>query len=129
MSNFNTITFNPASNVVREENDKAFFTIEALVDELFLCLAKTQQTITNEENVGKEVTVRKYYRQARDLMKWIPIAKPAPVFIIHMSDLTAQVKNEFNGYDISLFVLQIPIRTIIVFLRNLFTVSCIVEIC
>jgi len=32
-------------------------------------------------------------------------------------------------FDISLFVLQIPIRTIIVFLRNLFTVSCIVEIC
>jgi hypothetical protein len=30
-------------------------------------------------------------------MKWIPITKPAPVFIIHMSDLTAQVKNEFNG--------------------------------
>src|SRR5689334_20398018 len=92
----NNNTFTPASNIIREENDKAFFTIEALVDELFLCLAKTQQTITNQENCSKQVTVRKYYRQARDLMMWIPIQKPIPPFIIYISDLTLLVKDELD---------------------------------
>ena len=47
------------------------------------------------------MTVRKYYSQARDLMKWIPIAKPSPPFIIYLSDLTPQIKNEFKQLAVS----------------------------
>lgn len=50
------------------------FTIEALIDELFLNLVGIKESVTN----GKEVTVRKYYRQTLELCKWIPIAKPCP---------------------------------------------------
>ena len=71
------------------------FTTEALIDNLFLDLVGVKETFTNKQN-GKQVTVRKYYRQARDLMKWIPIAKPIPPFIIYISDLTLQVKKELE---------------------------------
>lgn len=76
-------------------SDEQVWTIEALVDELFFCLAGVKEIITNQEN-GKEVIVRKYYLQARDVMKWIPIAKPSPPFIIYLFDLTPQIKNEFK---------------------------------
>lgn len=40
--------------------------------------------------------VRKYYRQARELFKWIPIAKPSPAFIIYISDLTQDIKTQIE---------------------------------
>lgn len=83
------------------QRSQIFFTTEALVDKLFLCLAKTQEVVTNQENGSKQITVRKYYRQARDLMKWIPIAKPIPPFIIYISDLTLQVKTELDKLALS----------------------------
>jgi hypothetical protein len=44
----------------------------------------------------KKLTVRKYYRQARELMKWIPIAKPSPEFVINASDLSPKVIEELE---------------------------------
>ena len=64
-------------------------TIECIVDSLTVRLAEVKETINNN---GKEIHVRKYYRQARELSKWIPIAKPSPAFIIYISDLTPQLK-------------------------------------
>jgi hypothetical protein len=40
--------------------------------------------------------VRKYYRRARDILKWIPISKPAPVFIINISDLPQSILKELE---------------------------------
>jgi hypothetical protein len=65
-----------------------------LVDELFLSLAKIKECITNDK--GTTVYVRKYYRQARKLLKWIPISRPAPVFIINISDLPERILAEFK---------------------------------
>ncbi len=65
-----------------------FWTIECLVYKLFLRLAKATEKINKN---GKEVHVGKYYRQARELFRWIPIAKPSPAFVIYVSDLTPQL--------------------------------------
>ncbi len=72
------------------------WTTEAFIDELFLCLAGVKEIITNDESYGKQITVRKYYRQARDLMKWIPVAKPSPRFVVYFSDLTPNVKDRLD---------------------------------
>ena len=88
-------------DITTDVDEKAFLTIEALVDELFLCLVKTQEIVTNKENGGRQLTVRKYYRQGRDLIKWIPIAKPTPPFIIYISHLTLQVKTELDELALS----------------------------
>jgi hypothetical protein len=74
--------------VVNEE-----WTIECLVDKLFLRLTKVTEKVNNN---GKEIHVRKYYRQARELFKWIPIAKPSPAFVIHISDLTPQLVSQIE---------------------------------
>lgn len=68
--------------------DNEFWTIECLVDKLFIRLTEVRETVKNN---GKEIHVRKYYGQARELFKWIPIAKPSPEFVIHVSDLTPQL--------------------------------------
>jgi hypothetical protein len=73
--------------------DDEFWTIECLVDKLFLRLAEVKENVNNN---GKEIHVRKYYRQARELFKWIPIAKPSPPFIICISDLTPRLKEELE---------------------------------
>jgi hypothetical protein len=73
--------------------DNEFWTIECLVDKLFLHLAEVKERINNN---GKELHVRKYYRQARELFKWIPIAKPSPAFVIYVSDLTPQLIAELE---------------------------------
>jgi len=57
------------------------FTIEKLVDELYLCLAK----------------IKSYDKQACDLIYRIPVYTPTPAFEIKISDLSEQVKNELNA--------------------------------
>jgi hypothetical protein len=68
--------------------DNEFWTIERLVDKLFLRMAKVTEKVNNN---GKEIHVKKYSRQARELLRWIPIAKPSPAFVIYVSDLTPQL--------------------------------------
>jgi hypothetical protein len=55
-------------------------TIEAIADELYLCLAKQ----------------RSYEKQAAYLMYRIPIYRPTPFFEIKISDLSKQVKKELD---------------------------------
>lgn len=74
-----------------EQGEEEKWTIECIVDEVFLNLAGTTEIITIEEN-SRSIPVRKYYRQARELMKWIPIARPSPEFIINICDLTPKVR-------------------------------------
>jgi hypothetical protein len=77
-------------------NQKEYWTTECLVDQLFLNLCSSRQTITNDK--GRTITVRKYYRQARELMKWIPIAKlSSNEFVIYISDLTPTVRKEIES--------------------------------
>jgi hypothetical protein len=67
---------------------------ECLVDELFLCLARKREEITLSR--GKTIRIRSYYCQARELMKWLPIARPAPGFVINASDLSRKVIEELE---------------------------------
>ena len=57
-------------------------TIEATVDELYLCLMKQKSSY--------------YERQAYDLIYKIPIYIPTPCFEIKISDLNDQVKKELD---------------------------------
>ena len=78
--------------------DRNYWTTECAKDELFLNLARVEETITKkgEDNI-KILRVKKYYRQARGLMRWIPIARPPPDFVINTSDLTPEVKQEIES--------------------------------
>ena len=79
-----------------KNNQKEYWTTERLIDQLFLNLCSSRQTITNDS--GRTITVRKYYRQARELMKWIPIARlPSNEFVIYISDLTPAVRKEIEN--------------------------------
>ena len=86
----------PAALQERNEQEEDKWTIERIVDELFLNLVSTTVIVTIEEN-GRSIPVRKYYRQARELMKWIPIARPSPEFIINICDLTPRVREEIQS--------------------------------
>ena len=76
-------------------NDKDEWTIEYFVDQLFLSLAGTKEHVTN----GKDETlhVKKYYRRARDILKFVAIRRPPPIFIINISDLPKRIIDEFEA--------------------------------
>jgi hypothetical protein len=57
-------------------------TIEATIDELYLCLMKHRSSY--------------YERKASDLIYKILIYKPTPIFEIRISDLNDQVKKELD---------------------------------
>jgi hypothetical protein len=86
---------------------------ERLKEEFFLCLAIIKEKIYNEE--GKAVTVRKYYAQARYKMYLIPLAShsPFPTFVIHFSDLTPRIQQEFTEY-----CKEIKERNLTIFLKE-----------
>ena len=86
----------PAALQEKGEPETEKWTIERIVDELFLNLAHKTEIITIEEN-GRSIPVKKYYRQAKDLMKWIPIAKPSPEFVINICHLTPKVRKEIES--------------------------------
>lgn len=67
---------------------------ECLIDELFLQLATTKSIVSHNGRCG--IVVYKYYSQALALRKWIPISKPAPKFIINLSDLSTRVVAELK---------------------------------
>jgi hypothetical protein len=54
----------------------------------------------------KSITVYKYYQQALSLRKWIPIARPAPEFVVNISDLSARIVAELKILDDSQIVLK-----------------------
>lgn len=66
------------------------------VDQLFLDLVKTKEIVSC--NNGKTIPVRKYYRQARQLMYWIPVVKlPSNEFIVFVSDLSPRVRKHLES--------------------------------
>ena len=77
------------------DNIKDQWTTECLIDELALHLAQVTEHIAKEN--GEKITVRKYYHQAKSLMRLIPIARPPPVFIISNSDLTPRLRIEIES--------------------------------
>lgn len=77
---------------LQETEEQELWTTECLVDQLFLCLAG----ITDNNN-DRSIPIKKYYSQARSLMKWIPIARPAPEFVINISDLGLKVRKEIES--------------------------------
>ncbi len=93
----NTISENtPQAALQEKDKQEEIWTIERIVDEVFLNLARTTESITIEEN-GRSIPVKKYYRQARELMKWIPIARPSPEFVINIRDLTPKVRKQIES--------------------------------
>jgi hypothetical protein len=72
-----------ASRLSIDSNNEVW-TIEKLVDELFLCLAKSPNGF--------------YYVQAEYLLHRIPIHRPAPFFEIKLSDLTSKIRHEIRDY-------------------------------
>ena len=76
---------------IQEHRTDDLWTTERLKEEAFLSLSRV---LVNE--AGESVTVRKYYRQAREKMYWIPISTIP--FIIHISDLSDKVRNELDDY-------------------------------
>jgi len=78
-----------------DEKEREYWTEEYLVEDLFLQLARTKhQIVKHYAKCG--VTVYKYYNQAFRILKWIPIAKPVPEFIVHMSDLELRTVTDFS---------------------------------
>jgi hypothetical protein len=79
-----------------DQKEEPEWTIECLIDELSLNLASTKETITNDK--GRAITIRKYYSQARQLMKWIPVARlPSNEFVINICDLAPKVIKEIES--------------------------------
>jgi hypothetical protein len=92
-----TISYNtPPAALQEKDKQEEIWTTERIVDEVFLNLAGKTEYVTIEEN-DRSIPVKKYYRQARKLMKWIPIAKPSPEFVINISDLTPKVRKEIES--------------------------------
>jgi hypothetical protein len=94
MVNDSIVVFERGSEARNEQ--KEYWTIECLIDQLFLNLCSSKQTIINDN--GRALTIRKYYAQARELMKWVPIAKlPSNEFVINISDITSVVRKEIEN--------------------------------
>ena len=73
---------------------KEAWSTERLVDELFLELDNVKEI---DEKSG--LTKRKYEEQAKWLMHRIPVYRPAPAFIINLSDLSTRIKEELADLD------------------------------
>ena len=92
------IPLSPSQKLERGINaaEREYWTEEYLIEELFLRIAHTKETIIHN---GKKITVNKYGSQALRLRKWIPIAKPTPEFVINISDLTPRILAELKTLD------------------------------
>jgi hypothetical protein len=82
---------------ITDGEDREYYTIEYLLDKLFLELVSTREIIIANE--GRRVTIRKYYHQALRLWRWIPITKPIPIYIVNLADLTPRTAIELKTLD------------------------------
>lgn len=78
---------------IPDAKDRQYWTEEYLIDKLFLQLAGTKEIV---RHFDKHVTVYKYYHQAFQLRKWIPIAKPTPEFVVNISDVSVRIAAELK---------------------------------
>lgn len=104
MSNISNFTKKEKEEKVSGNKDREAWSIECTIDELLLDLCRTEEVITytTEDNgwshqKTKTLHVRKYYKQAKDLMRWIPIARPVPEFVINECDLSPKVIEELEA--------------------------------
>lgn len=73
------------------------FTVEGLVDELFLCQVFTREVVSDRK--GEHVTVSKYYLQAWKLQRQISVGNPSPFYILNISDLPAKLVKAIKELD------------------------------
>ena len=98
------------SRAVAFEN-RDYWTEEYLIEQIFLQLAGTEQTIVNPNN-GKNIVISKYYRQASDLKDWIPRTRQegkkysVPKFIINKSDLELRLIAELRSAENPEYILK-----------------------
>ena len=121
-----TLEIEPNKSIVtpaedKDNNKEPLWTHAKFRDECHLDLANTidpnrSNSVSNERTY---LSQRKYYAQARRLIYWIPISKPAeliPPFIIHLSDLSPRCRKEFEEFvdlstkqEIAFFLKEIAI--------------------
>jgi hypothetical protein len=84
------------ANIIEEQVRpvKAVWSTERLIDELFLELDNVKEI---DENSG--LIKRKYEEQAKWLIHRIPVYRPAPPYIINLSDLSTRIKEELADLD------------------------------
>lgn len=88
-----------SSNLLHGNEHIEYLTKNALVEELFLQLAGTKKTTVAQNRISRKymvVTDYKYYRQALELRRWIPITRPAPAFVVNSCDLSAKIFSELK---------------------------------
>lgn len=89
--------------------------------DFFLCL--TRVIDTNRSNSGDDkgekgfLGDRKYYAYAKKTIYWIPISETSEPFVINFSDLTPELKEEFQEFcrlndqrEIGIFLREIAAR-------------------
>ena len=87
----------------REPVDSVVWSIECTVDELQLDLCGVKEEILIDRGFYvdgkksiKKLTVKKYYKQARELMGLIPKIRTVPEFVINSSDLSPKIIEELE---------------------------------
>ena len=88
--------------IIIRKVDHEVWSIECTIEELELDLSRVVENITSvtkydDSQESKLLTVHKYYQQARDLMRWIPLARPAPEFVISVKDLSPDTIRELES--------------------------------
>jgi hypothetical protein len=79
------------------ENDNDLWLTGRVVDETYFHLAKVKIVIKKENE--EDVTVHKYYAQARQKMYLIPLGRPSVPFVIYITDLdNVRIKKELEEY-------------------------------
>ena len=92
------------NQIVIDANTHIEYLTEAcLIDELFLQLASTKQTIKDND---RSITIRKYHNQALVLRPWITVAIPTPKFVINSYDLTLKIISEIKILEDPKYVLK-----------------------
>jgi hypothetical protein len=86
--------------IIIKKVDREVWSIECTIEELVLDLSRAVENIASLEDNSlgtKTLTVHKYDQQARDLMRWIPIARPVPEFVINANDLSPDMIREIES--------------------------------
>ena len=78
-------------------NDIEVYTIWGLIDDVYLALLSTTETVTN--NSGRRIVINKYYLQAWKLQGLISVGRPPPVFVIMLSDLNPKLEQALKDLD------------------------------
>ena len=106
-----------------ETNPEEQWTHSKFKYEFFICLTKVKdpnksESVTEDERIF--LNDDKYYAQAKNLMRYIPITRPEnliPPFVFNLSDLTPKIKQEFKDYcklndqrEISIFLKEIATK-------------------